>query len=337
MSFLSTKELLAEVGISRTTLYRLIEEGLPVQEVGTRKKLYDPDVVREFIKKRRDEVQDQLNIGEEYTNDQIVKMFRVGNMGGMRRSNTKNALVLISFHAGIDRLYVDYWKDDILYYTGMGQNGDQDIHAAQNKTLAESDINGVTVYLFEMFTEQRYQYRGIVKLAGDPFQEEEKDLDGKMRKVWKFPLRLMTTNYLASEFLQEKQQKESKRAAEISLLELYQLARNIHQVVSEVTATSKTYVRNPIIARFAKVRAHGICELCGQPAPFEVDGEPFLESHHIQAVSEGGLDSIENVTALCPNCHRRVHSLKDSKDIEMIRKNMKADDRYIEGDILGQK
>lgn len=331
MTLLNTQDLLKEVNISRATLYRLLEEGLPFKEAGPRRKLYDPDEVREFIKKRRDEVQDQLTIGEEYTNDQIVNIFRVGNMGGMRKSNTKNALVLISFHSGIDRLYGDYWKGDILFYTGMGQNGDQDINAAQNKTLAESESNGITVYLFEMFREQKYQYRGIVKLAGEPFTEEEPDADGKMRKVWKFPLKLVTANYLTEEFVEEQQNEASKRVAEMLTPALLQLAQGINRVVSEVTTTKKTYMRNPIIAKFAKQRAHGFCELCGQKAPFEVDGEPFLESHHIVPVSEGGMDSVDNVAALCPNCHRRVHYLKDPKDVETIRKNVQEDDWALEG------
>ena len=46
-------------------------------------------------------------------------------------------------------------------------------------------------------------------------------------------------------------------------------------------------------------------------APFnDKKGRPFLESHHIRWLSEGGADSIDNVAALCPNCHRKMHELK---------------------------
>ena len=37
-------------------------------------------------------------------------------------------------------------------YTGMGLIGNQDFHYMQNKTLYESRTNGVTVYLFEVFS-----------------------------------------------------------------------------------------------------------------------------------------------------------------------------------------
>ena len=37
-----------------------------------------------------------LRIGRILKNDDIVELFRCGNMGGMRRSKTTNTLVLIS-------------------------------------------------------------------------------------------------------------------------------------------------------------------------------------------------------------------------------------------------
>uniref|UniRef100_UPI00406C15BB HNH endonuclease n=1 Tax=Phaeobacter sp. PT47_59 TaxID=3029979 RepID=UPI00406C15BB len=54
--------------------------------------------------------------------------------------------------------------------------------------------------------------------------------------------------------------------------------------------------------------AAGICENCGSPAPFKrIDGEAFLEVHHVRPLGEDGPDVIENAAACCPNCHRRLH------------------------------
>lgn len=319
MSLMNTKEVLEATKISRATLYRLIEEGLPHTQVGARKQ-FDPDVVREFIENRRNEVEKDLTVGNEYTNDEIVRIFKCGNMGGMRRSNTKNALVLISFHDKFDRLYEDYWRDDVLYYTGMGQSGDQELSFHQNKTLAESRENGITVYLFEMFNEQRYRYRGIVRLVADPFQEVEKDADKNLRKVWKFPLKLVASNdYMEKEFFEKKAEEAARAVSKLRKSDVISKAREIDHVVSEVTTTTKTYVRSPIIAQYAKDRARGYCELCGEYAPFEVDGVPYLESHHMVFVSEGGKDSIDNISALCPNCHRRMHSLRDPEDLKKLK------------------
>ncbi|NJL71269.1 MAG: HNH endonuclease [Candidatus Competibacteraceae bacterium] len=63
-----------------------------------------------------------------------------------------------------------------------------------------------------------------------------------------------------------------------------------------------TIIRSEYITEYAKRMANGICQDCGQPAPFvsKTDNEPFLEVHHILPLSKGGKDSIENVTALCP-------------------------------------
>lgn len=72
---------------------------------------------------------------------------------------------------------------------------------------------------------------------------------------------------------------------------------------------SYTYRRNPDIVAEALSRAAGFCESCKNPAPFTraSDGTPFLEVHHIKSLADGGEDTLENVVALCPNCHREKH------------------------------
>ncbi|QSF35705.1 HNH endonuclease [Priestia megaterium] len=67
--------------------------------------------------------------------------------------------------------------------------------------------------------------------------------------------------------------------------------------------------------------AQGICQLCDKEAPFlDKQGNPFLEVHHINYLSNGGEDKIDNVVALCPNCHRRIHMLEDEEDFKKILK-----------------
>lgn len=81
-----------------------------------------------------------------------------------------------------------------------------------------------------------------------------------------------------------------------------------------------TYYRDPIIARYAKERANGICQLCGMPAPFnDKDGNPYLECHHIIWLSDGGEDTIENTVALCPNCHKRMHVLNEKIAVKLLK------------------
>lgn len=79
------------------------------------------------------------------------------------------------------------------------------------------------------------------------------------------------------------------------------------------------FIRNEYIREYSKIRAVGICELCEKPAPFiDIFGVPFLESHHVILLSKGGKDSIDNVVALCPNCHKKIHNLNLDSDIKKL-------------------
>lgn len=81
------------------------------------------------------------------------------------------------------------------------------------------------------------------------------------------------------------------------------------QTPNRLKVYSYVYDRNPDVVAEALHRANGYCESCGQKAPFirASNGTPYLEAHHTEPLSEGGLDIIENVIALCPNCHREAH------------------------------
>ena len=77
--------------------------------------------------------------------------------------------------------------------------------------------------------------------------------------------------------------------------------------------------RNPYVVSYTLRRANGVCELCEQPAPFnEPNGEPYLEVHHVKHLEDDGEDMTENAVALCPNCHRMMHSLNRKSDIDIL-------------------
>ncbi|MYM26255.1 hypothetical protein GTP46_26855 [Duganella sp. FT135W] len=81
------------------------------------------------------------------------------------------------------------------------------------------------------------------------------------------------------------------------------------QAPAKVQVQVTRYVRSPHVVAERLLRANGYCERCRKPAPFKRlrDKKPYLEVHHIQLLSQGGLDSVENTQALCPNCHSEVH------------------------------
>jgi len=76
-----------------------------------------------------------------------------------------------------------------------------------------------------------------------------------------------------------------------------------------VQIISVGYRRNADVIVAVLNRANGVCERCGENAPFirRSDGTPFLEVHHQTLLADGGEDTVENALALCPNCHREAH------------------------------
>ena len=176
--------------------------------------------------------------------------------------------------------------------------------------------------MFEVLVPTEYIYRGVVSLADKPYQEIQKGDDGVPRKIWMFPLKLQTSTQSIPEASLNKYIKEKEKAAEkLSLAELKKRAeQNESDNVSSRNVSSNVFIRDAFVAEYAKRRANGICQLCGQKAPFaNKEGKPYLECHHIEWISEGGSDTIENTVALCPNCHRKMHVLNIPSDKERLR------------------
>jgi 5-methylcytosine-specific restriction enzyme A len=261
----------------------------------------------------------KLRPGQIISNDEITKLFKVGNMGGMRRSHATNSLVLISDHT--KGVYDDRWENNICFYTGMGLKGDQ-LLASQNKTLYESDLNAITVYLFEVHIQGNYRFHGQVKLYEQPFQDQQIDAEGIMRKVWIFPLILVQGIEPASipsreiETLEKSRAKNARRLCKRDLDEHIKKASKRPGLV-QIKTTG--FYRNQYVAEYVRRRAKGRCELCAGLGPFlDRDGLPFLEVHHVKWLSDGGEDTIFNTVALCPNCHRKMHLINSKHDVDQL-------------------
>ncbi|MDR2824840.1 MAG: HNH endonuclease [Prevotellaceae bacterium] len=123
-------------------------------------------------------------------------------------------------------------------------------------------------------------------------------------------------NYLQDYFdakneSQEKLKQTSKLSQE-KLLKLLEKSQNNVQITKTVVKHT-IYDRNHYLIEFVLRRANGYCERCGKYAPFLTnDGRPYLEVHHKIPLSQNGEDTIENTTALCPNCHKHAHHGKNS-------------------------
>ena len=108
---------------------------------------------------------------------------------------------------------------------------------------------------------------------------------------------------------EEEFQSELKKLHGLSEKELMEKASEAPRYPEQIQIISKVYKRNPAVAAAVLKRANGVCECCGQKAPFikASDNNPYLEIHHIVPLAEGGEDSVKNAQAACPNCHREKH------------------------------
>jgi predicted HNH restriction endonuclease len=88
------------------------------------------------------------------------------------------------------------------------------------------------------------------------------------------------------------------------------------KITDEIYATEKLLlVRNSKLKELAFKNANYTCENCGKDETFLTkDGRMYYEAHHIIPFNisshldfESSLDCIENISCLCPECHRKIH------------------------------
>ncbi|WP_083854439.1 HNH endonuclease [Teichococcus cervicalis] len=117
------------------------------------------------------------------------------------------------------------------------------------------------------------------------------------------------SEYIFDESNLDFQSKIQNSMSESSSIRLERIRSKEKQPVRRKIVQTTVFERDPDIVAEALFQARGHCQSCKQPAPFRrfADGRPYLEVHHIVPLSEGGPDSLDNVTALCPNCHRDMH------------------------------
>lgn len=124
--------------------------------------------------------------------------------------------------------------------------------------------------------------------------------------------------------LEEEFNEAVKKVSEKPIDELRKIAEKKSSKSSPSILQARVYHRDPAIAAYVKKRANGHCQLCGASAPFkDQNGDPYLECHHIVWLSKGGIDSIDNCVALCPNCHRKMHIVNSDADIELLKKRVR--------------
>lgn len=178
---------------------------------------------------------------------------------------------------------------------------------------------GNTGYLFEANKEM---YEFLVKnIAAAQKDEREK------QKVYK----LLYLNSEKQDDLTEieiEMNIEEVKAKQLSPKKLAEYIRKNVTTRKLQKAESTIYYRSPYIKEMVKQIAKGKCQMCGEDAPFnDKSNTPYLEEHHVKRLADGGSDTIDNVVAICPNCHRKIHVLNDEADIIVLEGVAKQNER----------
>lgn len=111
---------------------------------------------------------------------------------------------------------------------------------------------------------------------------------------------------------------ETMNSEALTLEELREKALAAAIAGPEATAgASRTiYQRSAAVKAYVLARANGVCEACGDQAPFKrKDGKHYLEPHHTDMLADGGPDHPDHVAAICPNCHREIHYGENGKSL----------------------
>ncbi|WP_226897248.1 HNH endonuclease [Priestia megaterium] len=204
------------------------------------------------------------------------------------------------------------------------------------------DCRSVLNYLIEISTKDKTAlnscYRQLVLLSnsqGDVNKifEETKELGLQLNEVWRekwkdkaslnsgfVDVRTMYLHHHVEDFIQ-KYQEYYNQVLNFDIPNLKSKIANMDADTKHSPKIIKSYLRNKYVKQFAREVSMGNCQLCESRAPFEDSfGTPFLEVHHIEWLSRGGKDDIENVIALCPNCHRKMHIVDQEEDVTKLKR-----------------
>ena len=256
-----------------------------------------------------------LVVGAEYKRTDLHDAFGGQRQGGISTPADEPVILLFTGETGEQYGYRDGFQEDgIFWYTGEGQVGDMEM-VRGNKAVLDAESDGKTIHLFEYIRTAYVHYIGPCRCVGyhDVITPDRND---EPRRAIVFEL------IIESPESEERGDLDTPtlepivdRAWSASLKELRAAAlsqASERATISERRANARA--RSKAVRVYVLRRADGVCEACEEPAPFIAkDGRPYLEPHHIDRLVDGGPDHPAHVAAVCPNCHRRIHSGKDGE------------------------
>ncbi|MGP1170935.1 MULTISPECIES: HNH endonuclease [Serratia] len=256
-----------------------------------------------------------LEKDEVYKRKYLHDLYGGQEQGGISTPKEFPVIFIFTGETGETHGYKDGWSNnDHFSYTGEGQKGNMQFTKG-NKDIRDHKENGKDILLFEY-----NKKRTGVKFAGlfecDSWNYTEcKDTQENMRQGIIFNLFRVSSaqesdhEIVSSEVGQKEESLEQLRAKAIKSSEISGQRQQSDNKKS-------WFKRSEDVKKYVLKRANGICEACNQPAPFKKrNGDPYLEPHHTKRLADEGPDHPQWVGAICPTCHRRIHSGVDGKEV----------------------
>ena len=263
----------------------------------------------------------KFKIGKIYRRSELHDEFGGSRQSGISPSARYRIIFLFSGASGAQFGYKDEWKNEVFHYTGEGQVGDME-YLRGNLAIKDHIQNENELHVFKQQEKAMVKYIGQMVCIGT-YTSQGLDKTGNNRRVIFFEL-LPISEIDDFEPTNNDEKTTIANLENSSLADLRKKAL-IHSVSSSTAVERKTQIwkASQAIKVYAKKRAQGLCEGCGNPAPFvKSDGSPYLEVHHINRLSDGGPDDPHWVAAICPNCHRRTHYSKDLREFNDSLKDL---------------
>ena len=130
-----------------------------------------------------------FKIGKTYTQNDLIDAFGGSFLRprGITPINSKNIIILISYHYGRNKYEDKPFENDVMYYSGEGTDKDQTL-TGRNKSIYEAKEKGKALLLFIVLKRGEYKYFGEVEVVGELQYKNIIGDEGKVIKAIRFPL-----------------------------------------------------------------------------------------------------------------------------------------------------
>ena len=236
---------------------------------------------------------------------------------GISTPSDQDFIMLFTGESGQSYGYHDGWGENgVFRYCGEGKIGDM-LFQKGNKAIRDHAANGKTLHLFQALGKSKpVRYLGEFACASYEYSRGD-DEEGNDRKTIFFHLVQSSAEHSAQVVSLEAAEPAAEDVDLKSLRKAaIQAATQQPQETKSSSSPGNYYARARDVRKYVLARAKGKCEACFSDAPFQrKNGTPYLEAHHTKLISEGGPDHPKWVGAICPNCHREIHSGIAGKDL----------------------